>query len=84
MNRDPMGYYALLGLKPNASNDEIRKAFRNRTTMPNHHRRSVQHTAQVWNHVETAYKALINSESRMEYDQGWHPFQRILFPSHKR
>lgn len=84
MNRDPMGYYALLGLKPNASIDEIRKAFRNRTTATRHQRRSLQQSAQLWKHVEGAYKTLINTETRMEYDQGWHPFQRILFPSHTK
>ncbi|MDY7002867.1 MAG: J domain-containing protein [Cyanobacteriota bacterium] len=69
----PLGvsYYSLLGLHPKASNQEIRRAYRelskryhpDTTEMP-----KAIATAK-FQQINEAYATLVNSEKRLEYDQ---------------
>ncbi|NEP82125.1 MAG: J domain-containing protein [Okeania sp. SIO3C4] len=66
-----VNYYSLLGLHPKASNQEIRKAYRelskryhpDTTDMP-----EAIATAK-FQQINEAYATLVNSEKRLEYDQ---------------
>jgi curved DNA-binding protein CbpA len=71
---DDYDYYALLGVRPDASADAIRAAFHRFAAKyhPDHHvgapERAVQKAARVYRRGAEAYRVLMNPRKRSEYD----------------
>ncbi|NEQ36457.1 MAG: J domain-containing protein [Okeania sp. SIO3I5] len=66
-----MNYYSLLGLHPKASNQEIRKAYRE---LSKHYHPDTTDMPQViatakFQQINEAYATLVDSKRRLEYDQ---------------
>ena len=61
--RDPGGYYAMLGVQPDASFDEIYKAYQ--SVLDTAHKNGVFFAAQMAKH---AFATLGNEEARSSYD----------------
>lgn len=66
-NSDPKGLYAVLGVSPSATADEIKNAFRQRAK-ETHPDTSGNASAAHFQQVNAAYKVLSDPESRAEYD----------------
>jgi hypothetical protein len=66
-NSDPKGLYAVLGVSPTATADEIKNAFRQRAK-ETHPDTSGNASAAFFQQVNAAYKILSDPESRAEYD----------------
>lgn len=62
--------YNILGVAPNATAEEIRKAYRS-LAMRHHPDRSTHSNAEVrFNAIKTAYELLSDPKKRAEYNQG--------------
>ena len=72
----PEDYYQTLGLKKDASTEEIRKAYRKRTR-ENHPdvKPDDPAAAETFKKVQAAYEVLGNAEKRKQYDRFGHAFQ---------
>lgn len=66
-NSDPKGLYAVLGVSPSATAEEIKDAFRQRAK-ETHPDTSGNASATLFQHVNAAYKMLSDPASRAEYD----------------
>jgi DnaJ-class molecular chaperone len=65
----PLDYYSLLGLAPNASFEEIKKAYRRLSLKlhPDRNQGSLEATAQ-FQELKQAYEVLSNENARQQYD----------------
>ena len=68
MNKDPKGYYATLGVKPSASSDEIRQAFRRRAMELHPDRNASANATKDFQRLNEAYAVLSSAGKRAEYD----------------
>lgn len=66
-NRDPLGYYAALGLEPSASPDEVKRAYRE-FAKETHPDTSQKESVESFRELTRIYKILIDPRSRAEYD----------------
>jgi curved DNA-binding protein CbpA len=71
-NRDPLGYYAMLAVPPDASMHEIRLAFERAVAVANANR--MPFIAEL---ASTAYKTLSDEIGRRSYDSGYNPSSRL-------
>jgi molecular chaperone DnaJ len=61
--------YNILGVSPNASGEDIRKAYRS-LAMRHHPDRNTHSSAEIrFNAIKTAYELLSDPKKRAEYDQ---------------
>jgi DnaJ-class molecular chaperone len=70
---DAKGYYETLGIKPNASGDEIKKAYRKQAFLshPDSARPSKGDTTAKFHAVSEAYDVLGDEQKRKNYDRGF-------------
>lgn len=64
-NRDPLGHYAALGLRPGANEVEIGMAYRSRKRAYHDHRKNCDIEA-----LQAAYETLRDPETRRLYEEG--------------
>lgn len=62
----PKNYYAILGVNEDASNEEIKKAFRKLAS--EHHPDKIGGSNETFKEINEAYLVLSNAEKRMTYD----------------
>ena len=67
-NRDPKGYYAILGVSPNADAAEIKAAYRRRAKELHPDRNRAPDAAARFRLLNEAYEALNEPASRALYD----------------
>lgn len=67
-NPDPLGYYAVLGVDPKASTDNIKKAFRAKAQELHPDRNPSAHATQQFQFLNEAHQVLGDPHSRSEYD----------------
>ena len=65
---DPKGYYAVLGVPPSASGDEIKRAFRRRAIQLHPDRNQSPHALTMFLLLKEAYETLSNVSRRAAYD----------------
>lgn len=65
---DPKGYYALLGVLPDASSEEIKKAYRLKAMKLHPDRNIGQEITFAFQQVQEAYTVLSHPNSREQYD----------------
>ena len=66
--KDLLGYYRILGIDPNASQSEIKTAYRSRA-MDLHPDRNVNRdTTSEFQELQLAYEVLSNEKLRQQYD----------------
>ena len=68
MTNDPKGYYEILGIHFSATNDEIKKAFREKAHILHPDKNQKKDTTKIFQFLVEAYDVLINSEKRANYD----------------
>jgi DnaJ-class molecular chaperone len=68
IQRDPQGYYACLGVKPSATQAEIKAAYRVRAMELHPDRNPGRDTTQRFQQLQRAYDVLFDSDSRTAYD----------------
>jgi DnaJ-class molecular chaperone len=68
---DPKGYYATLGVKSNASGDEIKKAYRRQSLLTHPDRSKGGDTTEKFHQVSDAYDVLGDEQKRKQYDGGF-------------
>lgn len=67
-NRDPLGYYAVLGVNPSASTAKIKKAFKAKARELHPDRNSAANATRQFQLLHEAYQVLGDAHSRSEYD----------------
>lgn len=65
---DPKGYYARIGVLPNASAEEIKKAYRARAMDFHPDRNTEKDTTRAFQDIQEAYAVLSDAKTRAEYD----------------
>ena len=75
----PKDYYELLGVNKDASNDEIKKAYRKLSLLHHPDRPGNEGNTEKFQEINEAHDVLSNSEKRMMYDNelngiGQNPF----------
>lgn len=71
-----MNFYDELGLKPDASDDDVKSAYRSRSKAVHPDKPGGSHEAQ--SKVNRAYEILSNPESRERFDRGESPDERSI------
>jgi len=61
--------YNILGVSPNATSDDIKKAYRSLAMRHHPDRNEHPHAESRFNAIKTAYELLSNPQKRTEYDQ---------------
>jgi len=67
-NRDPLGYYAALGLDPSASTGEVKRAFKARAQQLHPDRNHSREATVKFQFLNQAHQVLSDSSHRSEYD----------------
>lgn len=67
-NNDPLGYYAVLGVDPSASLDQIKKAFKGRAQELHPDKNSSADATRDFQRLNEAYQVLGDANSRSDYD----------------
>lgn len=67
-NKDPRGYYRVLGLQPNADAAEIKAAFRRKAMELHPDRNDAPNATEQFQLLNEAYGVLSNPETRAQYD----------------
>jgi len=67
-NRDPLGYYAILGISPDADASTIKKAYRRRAMELHPDRNPGPEATRQFQHLIQAYQTLSDDEKRRQYD----------------
>lgn len=67
---DPNGFYAVLGVTPAATDEQIKAAYRRRAMDLHPDRNPAKDTTKQFQFLNEAYAVLSNAELRTEYDRG--------------
>ena len=67
---DPNGFYAVLGVSPAATDEQIKAAYRRRAMDLHPDRNPAKDTTKLFQFLNEAYAVLSNAELRAEYDRG--------------
>ncbi len=68
MTSDPKGYYTILGISTSASNNDIKKAFREKAHQMHPDKNKDRNTTKEFQFLTEAYEVLTDSNNRARYD----------------
>jgi len=68
--KEDMNYYTLLGVKPDASDKAIKKAYREMSVKYHPDKNPGKKAKQRFKHIRDAYEVLTDTEARICFDQG--------------
>ena len=68
INKDPLGYYKLLGVAPGASSEDIKKAYKHKAMELHPDRNPGKDTTKKFQDLQAAFNVLNDSNSRAQYD----------------
>ena len=67
-NKDPLGYYKLLGVSPSSSSEDIKKAYKHKAMELHPDRNQGKDTTKKFQELQAAFNVLSDSTSRAQYD----------------
>lgn len=74
-NKDPLGYYAILGVDPSVSIEQIKKAFKARAQKLHPDKNPSAEATRDFQRLNEAYRVLGDVDSRSEYDAQSYVFE---------
>lgn len=71
MNRDPKGYYRLFQVSPDATTEEIKRAYRRLAQKLHPDKSTFANSTRIFQFITEIQNLLIDANSRKRYDPWW-------------